>query len=697
MIGLFRTMNSRLTVSLFTALTLLLPTVVMAANQPVTIWVTADKLLPGWGFYPTSPSYGGTQSLGRRTAWCAAGNSGRLTWVAEFPQDGEYQVWVRRYGGYGSVAAYVDDRPVVGARGGEGGARFVWNHVGKIKVKSGSHHVDLDVTRGMFDAVIFTMDARLDPAKDELPEPVAEPTLRALRSYRKDTEFADRAATHGFVMGRVTAYEQILYDWLPDPAEQQPLDQVQMWGAANQYINGTFAVRALRDLAELNVSLSRFEGPQQTILESSEIDVRVVHVRERKNMLFESSFVRVLTPEILLRDDRTSWPPQGKQGGYGGGQCVTRIPAHQSRQFWLTVHVPAGSPPGEYRGELVLRGDNEMRLPVSLEVLPIELLPAEGYYSIYHRSQSNDPEADLYVTAERYLAELQDHERHGLNAVTLYGGFSTLEMARQAGLKKPPCLMKWPDGFTAAEEVAAARKMGFEDLYYYGVDEPHTPAQIERCVNEVKRRQAMGLHMLTAINSKPAYQATRDFIDRPVYSIYVFGGPNNAEVMYVREKGFRPISYWLAGTTYPLPYRALTGLYNKACGYLGSSPWAYQHFPDDRLYDPDVPEQKVTYPDQFGQPIPTLAWEAHRAGIDDVRYLEALDRAMAAADLRLKQPQPPANLEKVLAEVRQVRKQHYESISGRWFEYFCRLRPGDLAQTRRVLAEAIVQLTQVGT
>ena len=54
MIGLLRTMNSRLTISLFTALTLLSPTVVMAANQPVTIWVTADKLMPAWGFYPVS-------------------------------------------------------------------------------------------------------------------------------------------------------------------------------------------------------------------------------------------------------------------------------------------------------------------------------------------------------------------------------------------------------------------------------------------------------------------------------------------------------------------------------------------------------------------------------------------------------------------------------------------------------------------
>ncbi|GIS60503.1 MAG: hypothetical protein CM1200mP2_27280 [Planctomycetaceae bacterium] len=184
--------------------------------------------------------------------------------------------------------------------------------------------------------------------------------------------------------------------------------------------------------------------------------------------------------------------------------------------------------------------------------------------------------------------------------------------------------------------------MGFSDLFYYGVDEPSTPDAIERCRKEAERRRGTGLHMFTAINSKPAQMATRDFIDRPVYNIYVFGGPDNAEVMYARKKGFRPISYWVTATAFPLPYRALTGLYNTRCGFLGSSPWAYQDFPGNGLYDPDKPVHKVSYPDEFGQPIPTLAWEAHRAGIDDVRYLEALDRGIAAAERRLQTGTVPA-------------------------------------------------------
>ena len=659
-------------------------------ESPETFWVTADRLMPAWGFYPLQASYGGTRPLGQHAAWCSAGNSGRLTWIAEFPRQAEYHVWVRNYGGYGTVVVSVDERPVVAGRGGSGGGRFVWRHSGKISVAAGVHHVDLDVDKGMFDAVAFTTDAKLVPSKGNLPKPVTNPRLRAARTYRDDSHLANRAGTRGFVVGRVNGFTEALYDWLPDPKDKQPFTRLRMWGAANQYINGTFAVRAVRDIPELTISLSRLEGPGQSVLEPGAIDVRVVLVRDRRNTLFRPSRVQMLTPEILLRDDRTGLPPRGRQGGFGGGRCVTRVPAHQSRQFWLTVRVPDGSPPGEYRGEVVFGGRVESRLPVSLDVLPIKLKAAEGYYGIYHRNQTTNAKAVHHVTEERYLAELRDQVRHGLNAATLYSGFSTLGLARKAGMTRAPCLMHWPDG-RAAQQVASAKKMGFSDLFYYGVDEPSTPDAIERCRKEAERRRGTGLHMFTAINSKPAQMATRDFIDRPVYNIYVFGGPDNAEVMYARKKGFRPISYWVTATAFPLPYRALTGLYNTRCGFLGSSPWAYQDFPGNGLYDPDKPVHKVSYPDEFGQPIPTLAWEAHRAGIDDVRYLEALDRGIAAAERRLQTGTVPA-LSVALKAAHAVRKAHFDSISGRWFEYFCHLRAGDLDRSRRAFADALVRL-----
>ena len=47
-----------------------------------------------------------------------------------------------------------------------------------------------------------------------------------------------------------------------------------------------------------------------------------------------------------------------------------------------------------------------------------------------------------------------------------------------------------------------SRELGFDGLLYYGVDEPRTPEQIERCLREAKRRREQGLPMFTAINSR---------------------------------------------------------------------------------------------------------------------------------------------------------------------------------------------------
>jgi len=660
-----------------------------------TVWTTGIALMPTWGFFPLGQDYGGTKPLREVAAWNRGGKPATLTWVHDFTQTGEYHVWVRQYGGFGQVAVAVDEQPVAGGNGGTGGAKYVWLHLGTSNVSKGSHHVDVMVPNGMFDAVLFTLDAELRPQQAKLPEPIEKPKLRALRTYRTDDTLKENAGMHGFVVGAVTPYEQLLYDWQPRPDEV--IDRLGVWGAADQYVNATFAVRMLTSADEFHVSLDRLAGPEGATITADDVDLRVVHVRERKHGLFRHSRRRTLLPELLLRDDRTSLPPQGKQGGYGGGECVSKIPAHQSRQFWLTVRVPKSSPPGLYRGEITLSAsgdeDRTLTLPVDFEVLALSLLPAEGHYSIYYPSNPVNPDERLYVSKQQYLSELQDQVRHGLNTTTLYGGFDTLEIAKRAGMTKAPCLMHWPGG-SAIEQVEHAKALGFEDLYYYGVDEPNKPDQVERCRKEAERRASVGLHMLTAINSIPAQEATRDFIDRPVYNIYVFGGKDNPAAMYVREKGFRPISYWTTITTFPLWYRGFTGLYNKACGYLGSSPWAYRETPDDTIYDPDGISHQVSYPDEFGEPIPTLAWEAHRAGIDDVRYLEALDRAVATGQTRLKEPNPPTGLKRAVANAREIRKRHYESIGGRWFEYACSLRPGDLDNSRRALAEATVRIGQ---
>ena len=658
-----------------------------AARTPAAILVTGYSLMPGWGLYPNTSPYGGTRPIGGASAM----GTGQLTWIAEFAESGTHQVWVRAYGGYGSVGVAVNERrvepgPPVGGRG------YVWRHLGQIDIQAGTRHVDISAS-GMFDALLLTRDRGYHPQKDPLPEPVKDPRIRAPRRYRDDTPLRAAAGRHGFVVSRASLYDlSHANDVVPTAAHL--IERLDVWGAPGEFVAGAFHVRALEALPTLRASLTELTGPAGARITPSRIDVRVVHLRERWVKLFGEAREpqhREVVPDMLVRDDLPGTPPPGHQGGYGGTSAVTSIPAHESRQFWITLDLAEDLPPGSYRGmvhiQVVGKPQRSFRLPLVLEVLAVPLKPVQGYYALYYPCQPSNKEHQ-YVSPERYLAELQDMVRHGCNAATLYGGVSTLEMARQAGMTEAPVIMGW--GNDPAAEVAQAKALGFPDLYHYGVDEPNTPEQIKQIVTEAKRRLATGYHHMTAaINSPHAYEATKDFIDRPIYNSLVFGGKDNAQVKYVLDKGFIPVSYWLTRSSFPLYYRGMAGLWNTACGYRGTTPWAYQDSPAFG----DV--HAVVYPDEFGKPIPTLRWEAFREGIDDVRYLQALDRAIADAAERMATVPDGAGreaLERALAGARDVRRTRYESIGGAWYAHLSAGLDEALDPGRREMADAVLTL-----
>ena len=659
------------------------------STKKETLWTTGSALMPGWGLYPNVTKYGGSELLGNHAAW----GTGRLTWIANIPADGVFQVWVRQYGGYGSVQVSVNEQVVDGGAGSDGSARYVWKHLGEAPMGQGEQHLDIAVGGTMLDAVLLTTSKEFQPEKDQLPEPIRQPILRARRTYREDSTLNAAAGNTGFVVGAIDLYDEHLNDFVP--ASDELLQTVKLWGAANQYLRATFAIRTLREIKELTVTLKELTGADQTSITVEQIDIRIVHLRERIRFLYEWANSRLgLCPDLLLRDDRTALPPSGQQGGFGGGSCVTSMPAHESRQVWLTVHVPENLPPGSYRGTIHLQvvSDAErcQQLPVEIEVMPLELKPVEGWYGIYHPSQPVHTDQPRYVSPERYLSELNDQVRHGLNGATLYGGWQSIKYAQQAGMTQPPVLPHWP-GEDVRSEIDEAHERGFTDVYHYGVDEPHGDT-IEQCRQEAERRLKAGLHMFTAVNSKAAWDATKDFIDRPVYNIYVFDADSGA-AQYARQRGFVPISYWSTSVSFPLYYRALAGLYNTASGYAGVAPWAYADTPNTDIYKVDDPMHAVSYPDEFGEPIPSLRWEAFRDGIDDVRYLQALTRAIATADDQIQQPEASAELSAALAQARQVLKEHIDPIGGRWFRYLNGLQPTTLDTTRRSMAEATVAIT----
>jgi hypothetical protein len=71
--------------------------------------------------------------------------------------------------------------------------------------------------------------------------------------------------------------------------------------------------------------------------------------------------------------------------------------------------------------------------------------------------------------------------------------------------------------------------------------------------------------------------------------------------------------------------RLLAGLYLCKSGLSGAMPWDYMGYSGEAYDDSDGTgkDMCLACPSQEG-PIPTLAWEASREGVDDARYRAAV-------------------------------------------------------------------------
>lgn len=667
-----------------------------------TIWTTAASLAPGFGFWVRPGDIGGTEPLGETSRYkTSVVGSGTLTWIADLPRPGTYHVWLRHFGNP-STEVLVNECAVEGGRGGPPtGGRYVWWHLGQALLDKGPAHVDIVVDQAAVDAVLLTSDPGLDPGKDTLPEPLKTPVIRGPRRYRSDAHLRYRAGVARLVAGRMAdPYQEHCNDLVP--TRREVLRTLHLWGSPNQYVTGTFFLRALQAAEEVEVSLPELILAGRR-LGASELDLRVAQLRERSIAAHAEHTALSgtgLVPDLLLRDDRTGFPPAGRQGGYGGGRCVTAIPAHEGRQVWLTVRLPADCPPGELQGTLQIRvrgsSARTLEIPVTLEVLPLDLRPVAGYYGSFYRA-SIAPGTEGAIGAEQLLADLRCHVRHGLNAATLYDGAPMIAYARQAGMTQPPVSMlprttgapgTWEE--ETLRQVAAARALGFPDLYFYGVDEPHTDQAIALARAAGERAAEIGIHAQESFMGPGDYEKLKDVTNRPVLMTYNFNisTTDHELVRYAADKGFRPISYWFSDSSSPIKSRALVGLYNTACGYHGAAPWATQDYgaagPTTGYF--------YHYPDAAGESIPTLRLQALRDGIDDVRYLQALDRAVAAAQQELDRHPGNDVLRRALEAARKVRKERFESIAGGYVTYISGTGAAALDEARRDMARAAIAL-----
>jgi hypothetical protein len=662
-------------------------------------------LLPCWGFYADGETRGKSTPLGGNAAG-ALGSSGRervLTWVADIPVARPHWVFVRFWGNAPKV--YVRGEEATQLAGTPSSTDYDWLGFGPCHLPAGPSHVDVVVPGKAarfaitdIDAVLLTTDPAFVPKSDSLPEPIKAPQLTAPRTYRDDSAYANSAT--GFVLGKMHRYELSLDDLVP----ASPLTSLVLEGAAGQYVCDTFFLRAIRGAAAVNVELSTLVGPGGARIATVDIDVRIVHVRARKLLLFDQPPVSPepqLMPEMLLRDGRfdARTRPSGAQGGFGG-RCVTGVADHESRQFWVTVRVRPDMPAVDYTGTLTITIDGaperSMTVPVTLRVADVGLEPPSGFYSIFH---DRDPKKDM--TPERYVAELEDQERHGLGAGYLVGGVDWLVAAKDAVLDRALPVLGRQDALTALpsalqeatrDELVAAQ-VGLPGALSFLCDEP--AAKNDPLDTAIRAFRGAGhktfatpvtvaaAGYISGRDPNGAAAPTLDYATLPITS-EGFSGADNPYVTSGGPNGVTVMAWFRTAVPFPLYARALAGLYGWRCGYRGAMPWAYQSGPSDAaFYDPNGVYSHATFPDGQGRPIPTLRWEALRDGIDDVRYLLALCRALRAAQgVTISEVVQAAKL------ALDVKQQYYcDAVKGVFKEYLCGLQPGDLDEARCQFAE----------
>ncbi len=468
------------------------------------------------------------------------------------------------------------------------------------------------------------------------------------------------------------------------PAPEPPKNIVRklaVRACRGEYEPASFVVYPLETSLTLDVSATKLEGPAGSI-DPSAVDIRAVkrwYQSGAGGRFPINRGQRILTPELLLKDDALVRVDHEKKENYvklkfpdGRRKWLwisstkttleerkisvkdqpiydakalrpVRVPRHTAKQFWVTVHVPANAAFGTYRGKIELRAGGKLieALPLELDVLAFDLAPNPLESSVYfHWGINLDVRGEGTVrhatrSVAQYRAELANLLAHGVDNPTMGVRFETgllglaLWLRQEVGMKNDHLYYLIartslpPD--TIKQIIRVAKQFGFEDVYFYGVDEARGDRlKAQRAVWE--RVHAAGGKVFVA-GTKGNFPLVVDLQDLLV----CYGTPSKEVAAKWHSKGHKIFCYAnpQSGIEEPETYRRNFGLLLAANDYDGGMTYIYYHGWND-FNGKRYRQHDFVYPTADGV-IDTVQWEGYREGIDDLRYLGTLRQAIARA------------------------------------------------------------------
>ena len=377
-------------------------------------------------------------------------------------------------------------------------------------------------------------------------------------------------------------------------------------------------------------------------------------------------------PEYLLISERKRsvenvYPSPVEQPVYDAEQLQPiAIPAGEIRQFWVTVHVPDAAAPGKYSASIEIEAGPLVAatLSLNLEVYEFALPAPKLEYSMYYRGKLADHNPTVsheWKSTAQLTADLEAMIRHGVSNPASYqrlwpkvpvehaSPVSTrslvvryLEIRQRLGLVDRPLYYLGRGTGNRADRahleavrrdtltmLELAEAHGATDLYVYAVDEAKK-AGVSQQYSAWIAAKGTGAKVFAAGHG--------DHLDHDagLTDLLVYVGRPSREVaaeQHRRGKRVFMYGYPQSGPEDPLLWRVRFGIMVWQADYDGVMPFAFQSQFGEVWNDWDDKHYRaamLTYP-TVTHPISTLAFEGFREAVDDVRYLTALEQAIARA------------------------------------------------------------------
>jgi len=437
-------------------------------------------------------------------------------------------------------------------------------------------------------------------------------------------------------------YDRPLFPWSVPTSEDRVEPPFVASAALGEYEPWQVGVHALRDLRGLTASVSplRREGGEE-VIPLERISLRQGRViRESVVTHPNGQFVRIAKPLVAA--------------------APVDLSAGTTHLYWVTAHVPDDAPAGRYSGALnISAADGEsVSVRLDLVVRPFRLLPAPIPQGMWWA------ERYFFVSPEDMVeAQFADMAAHGLRTIVLYssegapmvsfvGGKPvfdwsrvdrTLGLLRKHGFTGPipvyapqtPLLQALPKGETLDSDLGRQaladllrgmarkyREYGF-DVFFYPVDEPSASGPTyEAARSHLSRMKAVAPECQTFSTCVLASaQALDDWLDVRCYC-----GLRDGWREAARESGDVAWEYGgIYGLAPNLAVRLAAGLGAMRTGVAARLYWAYCWPKGNEWFDldNDGKETGAVVPGPDG-PVPIVAYECLREGIDDARYFSTL-------------------------------------------------------------------------